>query len=177
MREKTIYLTGLSLALLVAGCSQQPNERVATRLNHEASTVGDLSFQPLKNKVITSWIDKSWIDKSGTDKQASTMSTLFGNDIAVSYARTNTQHDYPAGSVLYLATWSQQEDPRWFGGNIPAAPKSVEVVTVSTTADHHLLYSYQQYTGSPLKQVAQQQGTTPGDRAAYLLSQRSAVFP
>lgn len=172
MREKMIYLAGLSLALLAAGCSQQPNARVETRINQDASAVSDLSFHPLQNKVITSWIDKSEIDK-----QAATMSTLFGNDIAVTYARTSTQHSYPPGAVLYLATWNQQEDPRWFGGNIPAAPKSVEVVTVSADSDHHPLYSYQQYEGSPLKQIAQQQGPTPNDRAAYLLSQRSAVFP
>jgi hypothetical protein len=172
VREKIIYLAGLSLALLAAGCSQQPNARVETKINQDASAVSDLSFRPLQNKVIT-----SWIDKSGMNKQSSTMSTLFGNDIAVSYARTNTQHDYPAGAVLYLATWNQQEDPRWFGGNIPAAPKSVEVVTVSADSDHHPLYSYQQYEGSPLKQVAQQQGSTPNDRVAYLLSQRSSVFP
>lgn len=167
MREKFIYLAGLSLAVLAAGCSQQPNARVETKLNQSASTVSDLSFHPLQNKVITSWIDK----------QASTMSTLFGNDIAVSYARTNTQHDYPPGAVLYLATWNEQEDPRWFGGNIPAAPKSVEVVTVSADSGHHPVYSYQQYEGSPLKQIAQQQGPAPNDRAVYLLSQRSAVFP
>jgi hypothetical protein len=172
VREKIIYLAGLSLALLAAGCSQQPNARVETKINQDASAVSDLSFRPLQNKVIT-----SWIDKSGMNKQSSTTSTLFGNDIAVSYARTNTQHDYPAGAVLYLATWNQQEDPRWFGGNIPAAPKSVEVVTVSADSDHHPLYSYQQYEGSPLKQVAQQQGSTPNDRVAYLLSQRSSVFP
>ena len=40
------------------------------------------------------------------------MYTLFGNDLAVQYAHTNPQHDYPAGSVLSLVTWSQQEDPR-----------------------------------------------------------------
>jgi hypothetical protein len=172
VREKIIYLAGLSLALLVAGCSQQPNARVETKLNRDASAVSDLSFHPLQNKVIT-----SWIEKSGMNKQSSTMSTLFGNDIAVTYARTNAQHDYPPGAVLYLAIWNEQEDPRWFGGNIPAAPKSVEVVTISAAPDHHPIYSYQQYEGSPLKQVAQQQGTTPNDRAAYLLSQRSSVFP
>ena len=105
------------------------------------------------------------------------MSTLFGNDIAIAYARTSPQHDYPTGAVLYLATWNQQEDPRWFGGNIPAAPKSVEVVTVGATPDHHPTYSYQQYEGSPLKKVSEQQGPTPNDRAVYLLSQRSSVFP
>ncbi len=99
------------------------------------------------------------------------MSTLFGNDVAVQYARTNGAMKYPAGAVLSVVTWGQQEDPRWFGGNIPKAPRSVEFVTVGST------YSYQRYEGSPLKKVASEDGAAPNDRAAYLLAQRAAVMP
>jgi len=105
------------------------------------------------------------------------MSTLYGNDVAAQYARSNTQHDYSSGSVLSLVTWNQQEDPRWFGGNIPAAPKSVELVIVGSAPDHHATYAYQKYEGAPLKKVSAQEGLTPNDRAIYLLSQRAAVMP
>jgi hypothetical protein len=148
------------LPLVLTGCSQQVNQRVATRLNDDAAIVG-LAANPMQGKVITSWIDK----------QSGTMSTLFGNDVAAGYARTSAEFRYPTGSVLSAVTWSQAEDPRWFGGSIPAKPQSVEIVTVGGT------YSYRRFEGSPLKQVAQEDGAAPGERAAYLLSQRAAVMP
>jgi hypothetical protein len=114
---------------------------------------------------------------SALNRQGSTMSTLFGNDTAVDYAHTHSQHDYPAGSSLSLVTWTQREDPHWFGGRIPAMPKSVEFVTVSLDADHRPAYSYQNFEGSPLKKTADQQGPMPNERAAYLLAQRAAVMP
>jgi hypothetical protein len=163
---KIIYCLSAALSLSVFGCSDQ-NPRVATKLNEGASLVGELPSNPLQGKVITSWIDK----------QNSTMSTMFGNDVAVQYARTSPQHDYPAGSVLSVVTWNQQEDARWFGGNIPATPKSVEFVVVGAAPDHHPSYSYQEYEGAPLRKVSGQDGTTPSERASYLLSQRAAVMP
>lgn len=158
-----IYLLSAVLLLGVAGCADQVNPSVATRLNLDASLMGDLPSNPFRNRVITSWINK----------QDSTMSTLFGNDVAVRYARTNAEMKYPAGSVLSVVTWGQQEDPRWFGGKIPETPQSVEFVTVSGPG----AYSYQRYEGSPLKKVANVQGADPKDRTAYLMAQRAAVMP
>jgi len=155
-----IILTGLAL---LAACTRE-NPRVVTTLNNDATLVGVLPSNPIQGKVITSWVDRS----------ASTMSTMFGNDIAVHYARTNPDTKYPAGSVLSVVTWNQQEDPRWFGGNIPAKTKSVEFVSIGNGAN---AYSYQRYEGSPLKKVASEDGATPNDRAAYLLNQRVAVMP
>ena len=152
-----IVLAGL---VLLAGCSRE-NARVTTTLNNGAELVGELPSNPMRGKVITSWVDK----------QGSTMSTMFGNDVAVRYARTNQGAKYPAGSVVSVVTWSQQEDPRWFGGNIPADAKSVEFVSVRTGAN---AYSYQRYEGSPLKKVADE---APNGRAVSLLSQRAAVMP
>ena len=154
----------LSISLL--GCTST-NPRVVTRFNQSASLTGDLPANPLQWKIITSAIDK----------QDSTMYTLFGNDIAVQYARTNAQHDYPAGSILSLVTWTQQEDPRWFGGNIPSAPKSVEFVTVGASPDQKRTYTYQSFEGTPLKKVSTQDGLAPDSRAAYLIAQRAAVMP
>ncbi len=160
MKRSYLLIAGLSLIL---GCSDKTNPRVTTRLNDDAALEGELPSNPLQGKVITSWVDK----------QGSTMSTLFGNDVAVQYARTNAEMKYPAGTVLSAVTWSQQEDPRWFGGKIPQKPKAVEFVVVTGPG----AYSYQRYEGSPLKKVAGEEGATPGDRAAYLLSQRAAVMP
>jgi len=162
-----IHLFSAALLLGILGCNSTPNARVATKLNDGASLTGDLPANPLQWKVITSAINR----------QDSTMYTLFGNDIAVQYARTNSQQHYPAGAVLSLVTWSQQEDPRWFGGNIPSAPKSVEFVTVGSAPDNTPTYTYQSFGGTPLKKVSDQNGLTPDSRTAYLIAQRAAVMP
>jgi hypothetical protein len=160
------HLLGAVLSLGLVGCSEQ-NPHVATRFNQDASLDGSLPWSPLEGKVITSWVDK----------RNSTMSTLYGNDAAARYARTTRSHDYPSGSVLSLVTWSRQDDPRWFGATIPAAPKSVEFVVVGTGLDHRPSYSYREYAGKPLKITVAQEGPAPNSRAAYLLSQRAAVMP
>jgi hypothetical protein len=166
--RKQIQFATLVVLLGLCGC-QGVNPRVTTRLNQQAALAGDLPLNPVQGKVITSWIDKS-------DPQHPTMSTLYGNDVAVQFARTNAGHDYPAGTVLSLVTWNQQEDERWFGGNIPASPKSVEIVTVTASAAK-TAFSYQRYEGAPLRKAASETGPTPGDRSNYLLSQRAAVMP
>jgi hypothetical protein len=166
MRMKCISAISAVVFLCISGCSDQ-NPRVTTRLNQEASLIGNLPSNPLQGKVITSWIDKP----------NSTMSTLYGNDPAVQYARSNSEQHYPSGSSLALVTWRQKEDDRWFGARIPATPQSVEFVTVESTPDHKPWFSYQQFDGSPLAKHSAQEGPTPNDRAAFLLSQRAAVMP
>jgi len=146
----------------LAGCSDRTNPRVVTRVNTDAEPGGEMHFSPLAGKVITSWVNK----------QDSTMSTMFGNEVAWQYARTNSDMQYPARAVLSVVTWSQQEDPRWFGGNIPQKVKSVEVISVVTRPGRYL---YQRYEGFPLKRVAQ--FADPNERADYLLRQRVAVMP
>ena len=81
-------------------------------------------------------------------------------------------HDYPAGAVLSLVTWNQQEDERWFGGDISASYLSVETVTVGETpdhSDHGPAYAYQRFEGSPLKLVTQA-AAPEEERAKYLLA-------
>ena len=71
---------------------------------------------PLTGKVITSFVNR----------REGTMSTLYGNDLAVNSARSGMA--YPPGAVVSLVTWSQREDPHWFGGRIPRAVVSVETL-------------------------------------------------
>jgi hypothetical protein len=90
---------------------------------------------------------------SSIDESSASISTLFGNAAAVQYARSNSEHNYPASAVLSLVTWTMQEDRHWFGARIPQQVKSIESVNVAT--DDH----------------------SAGSRAAYLLSLRAAVMP
>ena len=155
-------LVCMGILVFASGCSQV-NRRVKTTPNLPAALEGSLPVNPLTWRVIT----------SGIDRTDSSMWTLFGNDLAVQSARSGAAPDYPVGATLALVTWTQQEDPRWFGGKIPAAPKSVEFATVSAGPS----YLYHEYTGAPLKQVATEQSQMPGPRAAHMLSQRAAVMP
>jgi hypothetical protein len=161
VRAREIYLLGAVLAAGLVACSNKTNPRVVTRLNDGAALVGELPSNPLRGKVITSWVNK----------KDATMSTMFGNEVAVQYARSNAEIRYPAGSALSVVTWSQQEDPRWFGGSIPRKTTAVEFVTVTGPG----VYTYRRYEGSPLKKV--EDGVAPNDRAVYVLSQRAAVLP
>lgn len=105
------------------------------------------------------------------------MYTLFGNDLAVQYARKNSQHDYPAGSVLSLVAWNQQ---RTFVGLEEIYRQHRSPWNLSqweSPPDHRPLYSYQGFEGAPLKKVSTQESPTLEGRAAYLLSQRAAVMP
>jgi len=152
--------------LSISGCSGHSSAPAPT-LNQDAVLVGKLPANPLQWKIITSAIDKA----------DSTMSTLYGNDVAIDYARTHSQHDYPPGSLLSLVTWTQREDPRWFGAKIPDRVNSVEFVTVGAAQDGHISYSYASYVGVPLQKASAQQSAKPNDRTLYLLSQRAAVLP
>jgi hypothetical protein len=170
LMKGTCLLAGtllLSMFLLSTfGCSGAETKISAT-INQSASLTGDLPANPLQWKIITSAIDKA----------DSTMSTLYGNDLAVRYARSNSQHNYPTGSVLSLVTWTQREDDRWFGAKIPDRVKSVEFVGIDVAADGRPSYSYREYQGAPLTMVSEQKGFTPNDRTANLLAQRAAVLP
>jgi len=156
----------LSVFLGMSGCSGA-EPKISATINQSASLVGPLPANPLHWKIITSAINKA----------DSTMSTLYGNDLAVSYARANSQRNYPTGSVLSLVTWTQREDDRWFGARIPDRVKSVEFVGIDVAADGRPSYSYREYEGTPLTMVSEQKGFTPNDRTAYLLAQRAAVLP
>jgi hypothetical protein len=115
----TIRVLAAAILLVVVGCSQ-PNARVQTRFNRDAELSGGLPYNPLQWEVMASTLNRN----------DHTVATVFGNDQAIADARKNISHEYSAGSVISIITWSQQEDPRWFGGNIPGKVRSVEFLEV-----------------------------------------------
>ena len=121
---KTIRMLAAALLLMLIGCSE-PSARVKTRLNRDAEVSGELPYNPLQWEVIASTLNHN----------DHTLATVLGNDRAIAYARKDAAHAYPAGSVLSVITWSQEEDPRWFGGNIPGNVRSVEFVEVQSGPD------------------------------------------
>jgi len=97
---------------------------------------------------------------------------LVGNDLAVKSARSGGSPGYPAGSLLALVTWSQREDPHWFGARIPKTLQSVEVLRY--LPGKAPLYEY--YQGAPLTKKLPTGLNVPA-RIAYISQQKAAVLP
>ncbi len=142
--------------------------------NATAALPAALPNDPLQWRVIT----------SSVDHQGHTMSTLYGNDAAIDHARVSPQTPYPAGAVLALVTWNQQEDKHWFGGRIPGEVRSVEFVTftVPFPLDPGNA-SYESWSGSPLKKTEAWIGHGTGgggeivERLEMIEKMRAAVMP
>jgi len=163
---KAIHVLAAALLLMLVGCSE-PNARVNTRLNRDAEVSGELPYNPLQWEVIASTLNHN----------DHTLATVLGNEQAIAHARKNASHEYPAGSVLSIITWSQEEDPRWFGGNIPGNVRSVEFLDIQSGPDRGGTYLYTLYGGSPLRKLSSTEEKSPTGRAAYILGQRAAVMP
>ena len=101
------------------------------------------------------------------DNKKQTHTVLLGNGIAVQHARSGAAGAYPAGSVLTLATWSQQEDTHWFGAKIPAHLQTVETVKVGATT------TYENYQAPSWKQLPT---TDQSDRINYITHLRASVI-
>ena len=164
MKKRLVFF--LAILASVSGCAnEQP--RIEATPNADAGLTGDLPFNPLQWQVITSEINPA----------ASTMSTVYGNDVVVKYARSHSQLEYPAGSVLAFVTWQQKQDERWFGANIPGKVVSVEFVVVENGPEKKSATSYQRYEGAPLRKSSAFDSSEAKNRTAYLFAQRAAVMP
>jgi hypothetical protein len=160
-------------------------------LYDQAAALPDsIAAHPLTGKVITSFVNLR-------DK---TMSILYGNDIAVKSARsgnnaataathaaasaahatttgtaiaTPAAHTtYPPGSTLALVTWSQRDDPHWFGGRIPGAIRSVEILSFGSVPAP----AYDRYEGAPLAKK-QASSVDVQARILYITGRKASVFP
>jgi hypothetical protein len=84
----------------------------------------NLPYRPLEWSAITIYVDP----------RNHTTAMLFGNDVAMKAVHaTTSRYKFPAyfhGAVLALVTWSQRDDPHWFGARIPDVPLSVEFVEI-----------------------------------------------
>jgi hypothetical protein len=136
--------------------------------NGLAALPGDLPVQPFSWRVIATSLDQT----------QGTMSTLFGNDAAMTHVRTEAQSPWPPGAKVALVTWKQQEDKHWFGGRIPGAPISVEVVTVAApaTPDAPASFVCETYAGAPLARQTVDPAATAA-RAFAIMGIRAAVLP
>lgn len=151
---KSAYLLLASIALLLAACTNKTN---STALVNNAATIpASFNFGKIGYKVITSSINK----KKGT------MSTLYGNELALKSAKAGTV-TIGAGEVFALVTWKQQPDDHWFGANIPGSLQSVEYVKTSLAGNN---IGYQKFDGKNMTLNADTSGNQ--ERIKYILGQK-----
>jgi hypothetical protein len=137
-------------------------------VNNRAATLSQsLPYQPLGWNVVTMFVDP----------KTRTMAALLGNEVAMQAVRTGSGSGkspaYPAGSVLALVTWSQREDPHWFGGRIPDNPQSVEFVETGASGRAR---SYRCYDGPSLTEHAFNNDEA-AKRSSFLLNLAPATLP
>lgn len=158
MKNYSIYLI---LALMLIVSCQQKSQKV---LNVEASIQqsDELKENPFLMSPITSSIQP----------KEKTMSTLYGNDVAFNYAKTNFNSNYPQNSTLYEVTWAQKPDELWFGANIPKEVLSVEKITFLDKG----VIAYEMFQGKTLKKIKMDE-LKENLRRDAILSQKMAVSP
>ena len=131
--------------------------------NATAALPAGIPYDPLQWRVITSFVDH----------QNYKMSTLYGNDAAVDHARTSPGTPYPAGAVLALITWNQQDDKHWFGGRIPGRTPTTEFLIFSAKPDGTISPAYRVFQGS--NEVIDQ--LVNSQHIADITNLRAAVMP
>ncbi|MDR3025049.1 hypothetical protein [Chryseobacterium sp.] len=157
MKNLTVYLV---MCVFVMSCSvKQEYEPV----NENASLPENFDFNAMNLKVVTSSINH----------KEQTMMTLYGTDSAI-----DELEDYPEKSnnkerILALITWSQKEDPYWYGAKIPDHLLSVEVIKSGLPFSDNSNIQYQKYEGKELKKV----NADGADRIRTILSMKPSIMP
>jgi len=130
-------------------------------LYDQATSLPDsIGAHPLTGKVITTIVNT----------REGTMSTLYGNDVAVHSSRTGLP--YAAGSAVTLLTWSQRDDTHWFGGRIPKGLLSVETISFNAAGTP----AYTRYEGSPLAKKVPPAGFV-AQRLQYITAKKASIMP
>jgi len=125
-----------------------------------ASLPDSVGRYPLTGRVIATFVNT----------REGTMSSLYGNDPAVTSARKGQA--YPAGAAIALVTWSQRDDPHWFGGRIPKGLVSVESLNFGPAGTP----GYVCYEGTSLtKKMAS--ADVVARRVQYITGQKASVLP
>ena len=160
MKLQIIALISLSLAVSSCSKKKSPEEII----NQKASLPEALNWEASGYKVITSFVDK----------KDSTMSILYGNDLA---RKTFIASDnrVVAGEMLALVTWQQKADENWFGANIPGKVNTIELIKTTAGNGGAPAVAYSSYNGKEFilsKDTANNQA-----RIKYIFSQQPSVMP
>ncbi|WP_426670104.1 hypothetical protein ACPPVU_02435 [Mucilaginibacter sp. McL0603] len=156
---KSAYILLAFTAIMLAACTSTTNNTAL--MNDAASLPLSFNFGKMGFKVITSFINK----KQGT------MSTLYGNELALKAAAAGTG-TVTTGEVFALVTWKQQADDHWFGAKIPSNLLSVEYVKTGVGSNR---ISYQKFEGKDL--TLSTDTSNNQIRIKYIFDQKPSVMP
>ena len=160
MKLQIIALISLSLAISSCSEKKSPDEII----NQKASLPEALNWETGGYKVITSYIDK----------KDSTMSILYGNDLARKTFIASDKRAVP-GEMLALVTWKQKADENWFGANIPGKVNTVELIKTSAGNGGVPAIAYSLYKG---KEFTLSKDTINNSvRIKYIFDQQPSVMP
>lgn len=158
---KLITIISASSLFLLTACSNNTN--TADLLNQKATIPASYNFSQKGLKVIASFINK----------KEHTMSTLYGNELALKV--TQSGGNKVSGEEFTLVTWNQQDDDHWFGAKIPSNLKSIEVVKTVPVNQNSIAVNYNCYEGQTLTlstDTAHNQ-----QRIKYIFDQKPSVLP
>ena len=136
-------------------------------LNLDASLPATVPVQVLDWKVL----------HTSVDREQKTISTLSGNDVAVNAARKGVSTGFPAGAILALTTWSEVDDPHWFGAKIHGKPVAMEIVRFTLTAGGETVTGYERYAVTSLARVGSVDGAETDSRVRYITTRQLSVMP
>jgi hypothetical protein len=151
-----------SLTFLLAACTDNTN--TANLFNEKAAIPASYNFSQKGLKVIASFINK----------KQHTMSTLYGNDLALKTAQSGNTNKVP-GEEFTLVTWNQQDDDHWFGAKIPSDLKSIEVVKTGSPNQNNTAITYGCYEGKAL--TPNTDTLHKQDRIKYIFDQKPSILP
>ncbi|HEY0174866.1 MAG TPA: cytochrome P460 family protein [Pedobacter sp.] len=158
---KSAYLLLPALILSLSACSGHKDSE--DQINKEASLPASFNFSKMGLKVITSSINQ----------KLATMSTIYGNDLALETAKTGKS--IRPGETLAMIIWKQQEDQRWFGAKIPGKIQSLEMIRTMPDAGNGTKVVYQRFEGPQL--VLKSDTTGNAESIKYIFAQQPSVMP
>ena len=129
-----------------------------------AALPASLPYQPLRWKPVTMYVVPT----------SRTMAILFATKVpSRGGSLGSAEGRYAPGTVLALVTWTQRDDPHWFGARIPDVPQSVEFVTVKGSKGEQ---DYKCY-GGPSFQEERTPASDARKRESFILNLSPAQLP
>ncbi|QWT86577.1 MULTISPECIES: cytochrome P460 family protein [unclassified Chryseobacterium] len=157
MKNLIVYLI---MCVFVLSCNSQKEYEP---VNQNASLPESFDFNAMNLRVVTSSINHK--------KQ--TMMTLYGTDSAIDDLKENAGKVNSKERILALVTWSQKDDPYWYGAKVPNNLLSVEVIKSKLPFSENSEILYQKYEGKELKKV----NADVTNRVSTILSMKPSIMP
>lgn len=99
--------------------------------------------------------------------------TLYGNNQAREELKGKPEKGESKERILALITWSQKEDPYWYGAKVPDRLLSIEVIKSRYPLSDNFDIQYEKYEGPALKKVS----ASGSERIPAILTMKPSIMP